>query len=151
MTRPSYLARHRLLLEDYPQHGLERAVLRATYPAKCRSMRAMPLEASQLFQADQLRMPAVPLAMACWSSTMPRPKRRKSMLFSICRQTNGRNNSKRWRSKLSHHYLIALVLTMICSAMPVPFGRGRGKPINVPDHPPPPGYLCYRCREKGTL
>ena len=36
------------------------------------------------------------------------------------------------------------------SATPVPFGRGRGKPIAVPDHPPPPGYLCYRCREKGT-
>ncbi|EAU34684.1 conserved hypothetical protein [Aspergillus terreus NIH2624] len=37
----------------------------------------------------------------------------------------------------------------MANAMPVPFGRGRGKPINVPDHPPPPGYLCYRCREKG--
>lgn len=35
------------------------------------------------------------------------------------------------------------------SATPVPFGRGRGKAVNVPDHPPPPGYLCYRCREKG--
>jgi protein MPE1 len=35
------------------------------------------------------------------------------------------------------------------SATPVAFGRGRGKPLNVPDHPPPPGYLCYRCREKG--
>ncbi|KAL1953575.1 hypothetical protein VTO42DRAFT_2578 [Malbranchea cinnamomea] len=35
------------------------------------------------------------------------------------------------------------------SAVPVPSSRGRGKPINVPDHPPPPGYLCYRCREKG--
>ncbi|EEQ28499.1 Protein mpe1 [Microsporum canis] len=28
-------------------------------------------------------------------------------------------------------------------------GRGRGKPVTVPDHPPPPGYLCYRCGEKG--
>ncbi|KAF9887574.1 hypothetical protein FE257_009786 [Aspergillus nanangensis] len=37
----------------------------------------------------------------------------------------------------------------MANAMPVPFGRGRGKPVNVPDHPPPPGYLCYRCREKG--
>ncbi|KAL4917436.1 DWNN domain-containing protein [Aspergillus aurantiobrunneus] len=37
----------------------------------------------------------------------------------------------------------------MANATPVPFGRGRGKPINVPDHPPPPGYLCYRCREKG--
>lgn len=37
------------------------------------------------------------------------------------------------------------------SATPVSFGRGRGKPVNVPDHPPPPGYLCYRCREKGTF
>ncbi|PLB50501.1 DWNN-domain-containing protein [Aspergillus steynii IBT 23096] len=37
----------------------------------------------------------------------------------------------------------------MANVTPVPFGRGRGKPINVPDHPPPPGYLCYRCREKG--
>ncbi|KAL2841187.1 DWNN domain-containing protein [Aspergillus pseudodeflectus] len=37
----------------------------------------------------------------------------------------------------------------MANATPVPFGRGRGKPLNVPDHPPPPGYLCYRCREKG--
>ncbi|PWY64532.1 retinoblastoma-binding protein [Aspergillus heteromorphus CBS 117.55] len=37
----------------------------------------------------------------------------------------------------------------MANATPVPFGRGRGRPINVPDHPPPPGYLCYRCREKG--
>ncbi|MCJ1281693.1 hypothetical protein MMC26_001015 [Xylographa opegraphella] len=28
-------------------------------------------------------------------------------------------------------------------------GPMKGKPINVPDHPPPPGYLCYRCQEKG--
>ncbi|KAL2844303.1 DWNN domain-containing protein [Aspergillus pseudoustus] len=37
----------------------------------------------------------------------------------------------------------------MANAIPVPFGRGRGKPLNIPDHPPPPGYLCYRCREKG--
>ncbi|CAL5874905.1 uncharacterized protein PFLUO_LOCUS9207 [Penicillium psychrofluorescens] len=37
----------------------------------------------------------------------------------------------------------------MANATPVPFGRGRGKPVNIPDHPPPPGYLCYRCREKG--
>ncbi|KKK20936.1 hypothetical protein AOCH_001167 [Aspergillus ochraceoroseus] len=37
----------------------------------------------------------------------------------------------------------------MANATPVQFGRGRGKPVNVPDHPPPPGYLCYRCREKG--
>ncbi|KAJ5321053.1 hypothetical protein N7476_004055 [Penicillium atrosanguineum] len=37
----------------------------------------------------------------------------------------------------------------MANATPVPFGRGRGKQVNVPDHPPPPGYLCYRCREKG--
>ncbi|KAI2956478.1 hypothetical protein CBS147322_2559 [Aspergillus niger] len=39
----------------------------------------------------------------------------------------------------------------MANATPVPFGRGRGRPVNVPDHPPPPGYLCYRCREKGKL
>ncbi|BCS30316.1 cleavage polyadenylation factor subunit MPE1 [Aspergillus puulaauensis] len=37
----------------------------------------------------------------------------------------------------------------MANATPIPFGRGRGKPVNIPDHPPPPGYLCYRCREKG--
>ena len=25
----------------------------------------------------------------------------------------------------------------------------KGKPQNMPDHPPPPGYICYRCGEKG--
>ena len=28
-------------------------------------------------------------------------------------------------------------------------GPNKGKPANVPDHPPPPGYICYRCGEKG--
>ncbi|KAL9128463.1 MAG: hypothetical protein Q9217_002867 [Psora testacea] len=28
-------------------------------------------------------------------------------------------------------------------------GSVKGKPQNVPDHPPPPGYVCYRCGEKG--
>ena len=33
-----------------------------------------------------------------------------------------------------------------------PIHRGgpmKGKPQNLPDHPPPPGYICYRCGEKG--
>lgn len=34
-------------------------------------------------------------------------------------------------------------------AKPV-FNRNyKGKPANVPDHDPPPGYICYRCHEKG--
>ncbi|MCJ1485427.1 hypothetical protein MMC06_005601 [Schaereria dolodes] len=28
-------------------------------------------------------------------------------------------------------------------------GSMKGKPINVPDRAPPPGYICYRCGEKG--
>ncbi|KAF2402374.1 DWNN-domain-containing protein [Trichodelitschia bisporula] len=28
-------------------------------------------------------------------------------------------------------------------------GGPKGKPANVPDHDPPPGYVCYRCHEKG--
>ena len=27
-------------------------------------------------------------------------------------------------------------------------GPNKGKPANVPDHPPPSGYVCYRCGEK---
>lgn len=50
---------------------------------------------------------------------------------------------------MSHFEEASPKLMLYRSATPVPFGRGRGKPVNVPDHPPPPGYLCYRCREKG--
>ena len=28
-------------------------------------------------------------------------------------------------------------------------GPNKGKPANLPDHHPPPGYICYRCGEKG--
>ncbi|KAL8729414.1 MAG: hypothetical protein Q9166_004744 [cf. Caloplaca sp. 2 TL-2023] len=28
-------------------------------------------------------------------------------------------------------------------------GPSKGKQANVPDRPPPPGYVCYRCGEKG--
>ena len=38
----------------------------------------------------------------------------------------------------------------IHSAIPIHrSGPNKGKPANVPDHPPPPGYICYRCGEKG--
>lgn len=50
---------------------------------------------------------------------------------------------------LLHMDVLDVLLMDMNSATPVPFGRGRGKAVNVPDHPPPPGYLCYRCREKG--
>lgn len=37
----------------------------------------------------------------------------------------------------------------INSATPVHrAGPNKGKPANVPDHPPPSGYVCYRCGEK---
>jgi len=35
----------------------------------------------------------------------------------------------------------------MASAKPVHFKKG--KPQNVPDHEPPPGYICYRCHQKG--
>ncbi|KAL5333583.1 DWNN domain-containing protein [Aspergillus crustosus] len=37
----------------------------------------------------------------------------------------------------------------MANATPVMVGRGKGKNVIVPDHPPPPGYICYRCHEKG--
>ncbi|KAI9688830.1 MAG: hypothetical protein M1822_001187 [Bathelium mastoideum] len=37
----------------------------------------------------------------------------------------------------------------MANAKPVFRGAGRGKPVNIPDRPPPPGYICYRCQEKG--
>lgn len=74
------------------------------------------------------------------------------MRCSIFRQTSGGNNNRKWLSRftLSNSRKKTQYETNITrSATPVAFGRGRGKPLNVPDHPPPPGYLCYRCREKG--
>lgn len=39
---------------------------------------------------------------------------------------------------------------MIHSAIPIHRGPpNKGKSANVPDRPPPPGYICYRCGEKG--
>ena len=39
---------------------------------------------------------------------------------------------------------------MYYSATPIHrSGPNKGKSANVPDHPPPPGYICYRCGEKG--
>ena len=41
-------------------------------------------------------------------------------------------------------------LTIFDSATPVLRGGPfKGKPANMPDHPPPNGYICYRCGEKG--
>ncbi|KAI1979336.1 Protein mpe1 [Ophidiomyces ophidiicola] len=37
----------------------------------------------------------------------------------------------------------------MATATPISSSRNRALNTNAPDHPPPPGYLCYRCREKG--
>lgn len=46
-------------------------------------------------------------------------------------------------------------LTKSCSQTPVFFGRPAQKPATTPapdnDKPPPPGYLCHRCLQKGKL
>ena len=36
------------------------------------------------------------------------------------------------------------------SHKPVYKGGFKAKQANVPDHDPPPGYICYRCHEKGN-
>ena len=54
---------------------------------------------------------------------------------------------------ISLDHCVAVVLTAyIGRATPVHRGAAsKGKNSNIPDHPPPPGYVCYRCGEKGTL
>ncbi|KAI9707525.1 MAG: hypothetical protein M1836_000486 [Candelina mexicana] len=37
----------------------------------------------------------------------------------------------------------------MATATPVYRSGPKGKHVNVPDHKPPPGYICYRCGEKG--
>lgn len=44
----------------------------------------------------------------------------------------------------------SLLMPKLNSATPVHrSGPLKGKPQNQPDRPPPPGYICYRCGEKG--
>ena len=151
MIRQLFHDQPRLSLADYPQLGRVKAALLDMSPARCPSMLEMPL-VPNLPLLVQHQVELTQLTIMFWSWTMRKQKRRRSMLFSICRLVNGKNNSKKWPSELPVFACIACrfdVLTCWTSATPVPFGRGRGKPVNVPDHPPPPGYLCYRCREKG--
>ena len=45
-------------------------------------------------------------------------------------------------------------LANISLSSATPIHRGgpmKGKPKDVPDHPPPSGYVCYRCGEKGEF
>lgn len=44
------------------------------------------------------------------------------------------------------------LLILPYSAAPVhrPGGFKGGKPANIPEHPPPPEYVCYRCGVKGN-
>ena len=45
-----------------------------------------------------------------------------------------------------------ILIDLTPSATPVYRGAPHGgKHANVPDHPPPPGYVCYRCGEKGMF
>lgn len=77
------------------------------------------------------------------------------MLCSRWALTNGLSNSKRWQSKsIALGFKIigreANANSDIYSVAPVHrAGQMKGKPQNVPDRPPPPGYLCYRCGLKG--
>ncbi len=56
--------------------------------------------------------------------------------------------------QLNHnHYSLYLQrvtnVLILDSATPVYRSGPKGKLVNVPDHKPPPGYICYRCGEKG--
>ena len=45
-----------------------------------------------------------------------------------------------------------MIYTNVVVNSAAPVHRGgllKSKPQNLPDHPPPPGYVCYRCGEKG--
>ena len=40
----------------------------------------------------------------------------------------------------------------VASATPVHrSGLSKSKQVSGPDRPPPPGYVCYRCGEKGNV
>lgn len=147
MTPLSSLGRLRSSLADCLLLAQAKAVLPAMSLAKCLSTPAVLLAPSRPPREQHPELP--PSAAMCWNSITHRLRKRKSMPSSIYRLVNGRNSNRRWPSKLHVQPLHSVEIANVSSATPVPFGRGRGKPVNVPDHPPPPGYLCYRCREKG--
>lgn len=64
---------------------------------------------------------------------------------------SGHSSNKKWPSESSSLYVAYEVADLWNrSATPVHrAGPNKGKPANVPDHSPPPGYICYRCGEKG--
>ena len=60
------------------------------------------------------------------------------------------------KSVVTHmHSSITLLVCPCADTIPnsaAPVFRGgptKGRSQNLPDHPPPPGYICYRCGEKG--
>ena len=47
---------------------------------------------------------------------------------------------------------VKLANMFLASATPIHRGGPmKGKPKDFPDHPPPSGYVCYRCGEKGEI
>ena len=79
-------------------------------------------------------------------------KRKELRQCSKWAQISGRSNNKKWPSefRVPMERMNSVANLNYDSATPVHrVGPSKGKPANQPDHPPPPGYICYRCGEKG--
>lgn len=66
-------------------------------------------------------------------------------------QINGHNSNRKCQREYCSEDLQRMKnwCANVGSATPVHrAGPNKGKPANVPDHPPPSGYVCYRCGEK---
>lgn len=151
MTPVLYRALPLLLLEGSLLRDREREVQLDMYLGRCQWMLAMFPVTNTPPRADQLQVLTNQSAMVYKNWIMLKQRKKRLTHFLTYKRTNGESSSKRWRSKFYWPITRVQILMHCNSATPVPFGRGKGKPVNVPDHPPPPGYLCYRCREKGKF
>ena len=90
-----------------------------------------------------------------------RRKRKELLRCSKIAPISGLLSNRKWLSKFQivpyRRYIsrqailcsFAMLIFLERSATPVHRGTTIGKHANIPDHPPPPGYICYRCGEKG--
>ncbi len=143
-------------------------------PGKCLLMRATQLVPKYRSPSLQYRGKVQAAPQGSLMATGPRLRRKRSQLCSRLVLISGRNSSRKWRSKstgvrgsrlwffpyesmmlLVHSWCMftCSVMLICCFNSATPIHRGgpllKGKPVNVPDHQPPPGYICYRCGEKG--
>lgn len=117
MTQQSFLVRLPWQLEGSLLRDPERVELLAMYLERCLLMHAARRGMISLCQAEQPQVLATQLIPASWNSIMRRRKMRRSMRFSTCKPTNGRNSSRKWPSERIPCHMHVYILRNQCPVL----------------------------------